>query len=320
MSRLASFVILISILLPSSLSAHEFNPAHLLINEIDDISHEYSAQWMYPKKNIGQRGRVLFPSSCIRKNDPLFYQSKYVVENITLNCESSIKGNFIEILDLSVLTDSLVTINYINGQVFEGLVNLRNSKLLVPNKTSLLGRGYFQLGLVHLYSGLDHILFLLGLLLLVSGFLNVIKTVTAFTIAHTITLALSVTGLIYIPQSTIEILIAITIIYLAIEISQNKLYKSPPWLIAFGFGLLHGFGFASALTDIGFSDGNLFYSLLFFNIGIELAQIGVILIFSLCIYVMKISSFKFNYSLAISYLLGGAGFYWVLDRGISMIF
>ena len=173
--------------------------------------------------------------------------------------------------------------------------------------------------MAHLFSGLDHILFLLGLLLIVSGFFNVIKTVTAFTLAHSITLALSVTGAVLIPQSTVEILIAVTIVYLALEISQNKLYKTTPWFIAFGFGLLHGFGFASALTEIGLSDSNLFYSLLFFNIGIEIGQILVILIFLLCIYVIKRSSLQINYPIFISYLLGGVGFYWVIDRSINMI-
>ena len=319
MNRVAALLLITSILVPSYLSAHEFNPAHLVLNEIDEVSFEYHAQWMYPKKNIGQRGEVVFPLTCSRVNESLYYQGKYVVENIKLDCESSIKGDYLEITDLSVLTDALVTINYLDGQVFEGLINLRNSKLLVPKKITIYGSGYFNLGLAHLFSGLDHILFLLGLLLIVSGFFNVIKTVTAFTLAHSITLALSVTGAVLIPQSTVEILIAVTIVYLALEISQNKLYKTTPWFIAFGFGLLHGFGFASALTEIGLSDSNLFYSLLFFNIGIEIGQILVILIFLLCIYVIKRSSLQINYPIFISYLLGGVGFYWVIDRSINMI-
>ena len=83
--------------------------------------------------------------------------------------------------------------------------------------------------------------------------------------------------------------------------------------------MLHGFGFASALTEIGLSDSNLFYSLLFFNIGIEIGQILVILIFLLCIYVIKRSSLQINYPIFVSYLLGGVGFYWVIDRSINMI-
>ncbi len=159
-------------------------------------------------------------------------------------------------------------------------------------------------------SGIDHILFILGLLFLVRGVLNVIKTITAFTIAHSITLGLSVFNIINLPQSTIEILIALTIIYLALEIKDLKKIKYTPWTLAFSFGLLHGLGFAGALNEIGIANENILLSLLFFNVGIEIGQILFIPLFSIFIWISHKYKFYQQTSIFSSYLLGGMGFHW----------
>jgi hypothetical protein len=115
-----------------------------------------------------------------------------------------------------------------------------------------------------LFDGLDHILFIFGLLFCISGIANIIKTITAFTVAHSITLGLSVYDLIYLPQGTVEALIALTIVYLALEINDSDKQLKTPWLMAFSFGLLHGLGFAGALSDIGIANDQMLLSLLFF--------------------------------------------------------
>ena len=232
-------------------SAHEFNPAHLVINELNDELNTYEAIWMYPYKNIGTRGEVIFPDFCSVESKDLYYQGKYINEELDLTCSSTIKGSLIEITKLSVLTDALVTINFSNDETFEGLVNNKNTSILVPNKNEYLPTSYIYLGFDHLLNGLDHILFVVGLMFLVVGTINLIKTITAFTIAHSITLGLSVFNIIKLPQATIEIMIALTIVYLAAEIKNSKKYEFTPWNLAFGFGLLHGLGFAGALSDIG---------------------------------------------------------------------
>ena len=144
---------------------------------------------------------------------------------------------------------------------------------------------YLYLGVGHLFDGLDHILFIFGLLFCISGLVNIIKTITAFTVAHSITLGLSVYELIYLPQGTVEALIALTIVYLALEINDSDKQLKTPWLMAFSFGLLHGLGFAGALSDIGIANNQMLLSLLFFNVGIELAQIALIPIPLILIYV-----------------------------------
>ena len=310
---LCSLFFLISL----DINSHEFNPAHLVIEELtEDISYE--AIWMYPYKNIGRRAEVIFPNECVSESNDLYYQGKYINEKIFLECSLPLKGLSIEIVNLSVLTDALVTINFKNN-TFEGLVNVQNNILTIPLESNYYPSSYLELGFSHLFDGLDHILFIFGLLFCISGFINIIKTITAFTIAHSITLGLTVFELISLPQGTIEALIALTIVYLATEINQNKRSIKTPWIMAFGFGLLHGLGFAGALIDIGIANNKMLLSLFFFNAGIELAQIALIPIPLFLIFLANKYNSPNTLKIFASYSIGGLGFYWFIDRVIGII-
>ena len=301
-------------------SAHEFNPAHLVINELNDELNTYEATWMYPYKNIGTRGEVIFPDFCSVESKDLYYQGKYINEELDLTCSSTIKGSLIEITKLSVLTDAFVTINFSNDETFEGLVNNKNTSILVPNKNEYLPTSYIYLGFDHLLNGLDHILFVVGLMFLVVGTINLIKTITAFTIAHSITLGLSVFNIIKLPQATIEIMIALTIVYLAAEIKNSKKYEFTPWNLAFGFGLLHGLGFAGALSDIGIENNEILLSLLFFNIGIEIGQLVLIPFIWIFIFIANNYNFYKKSVVFSSYFVGSMGAYWVISRFINLFY
>ena len=310
---LCSLFFLISL----DINSHEFNPAHLVIEELtEDLSYE--VMWMYPYKNIGRRAEVIFPNECVSESNDLYYQGKYINEKIFLKCSSPLKGLSIEIVNLSVLTDALVTINFKNN-TFEGLVNVQNNILTIPLESNYYPSSYLELGFSHLFDGLDHILFIFGLLFCISGFINIIKTITAFTIAHSITLGLTVFELISLPQGTIEALIALTIVYLATEINQNKRSIKTPWIMAFGFGLLHGLGFAGALIDIGIANNKMLLSLFFFNAGIELAQIALIPIPLFLIFLANKYNSPNTLKIFASYSIGGLGFYWFIDRVIGII-
>ena len=315
MKKFLSFFLLI---LSFNLTSHEFNPAHLIIDQFNDNQNTYDATWMYPVKNIGKRADVIFPDMCNSKGSDPFVQGKYIIEKISLECNESIKGKFIEIINLSVLTDTLVTINF-KEETFEGLINVQRNKIEIPLVDQYYPTAYLYLGVGHLFDGLDHILFIFGLLFCISGLVNIIKTITAFTIAHSITLGLSVFSIISLPQATVEALIALTIVYLALEISKSNLKLKTPWMMAFGFGLLHGLGFASALMDIGIANNQMLLSLLFFNIGIELAQIALIPIPLFFIYLSKRFDLSNHLKILASYSIGGMGFYWFIDRVIGMI-
>ena len=310
---LCSLFFLISL----DINSHEFNPAHLVIEELtEDLSYE--AIWMYPYKNIGRRAEVIFPNECVSESNDLYYQGKYINEKIFLECSLPLKGLSIEIVNLSVLTDALITINFKNN-TFEGLVNVQNNILKIPLESNYYPSSYLELGFSHLFDGLDHILFIFGLLFCISGFINIIKTITAFTIAHSITLGLTVFELISLPQGTTEALIALTIVYLASEINQNKRSTKTPWIMAFGFGLLHGLGFAGALIDIGIPNNKMLLSLFFFNAGIELAQIALIPIPLLLIFLANKYNSPNTLKIFASYSIGGLGFYWFIDRVIGII-
>jgi hypothetical protein len=315
MKKLLSFFLLISSL---NLLSHEFNPAHLIIDQSDTNQNFYDAIWMYPFKNIGKRADVIFPDTCTPTGSDPFVQGKYIIEKITLECAEDIKGRFIEIVNLSVLTDALVTINF-NDDTFEGLINVQKNKIEIPLVEQYYPTAYLYLGVGHLFDGLDHILFIFGLLFCISGLVNIIKTITAFTVAHSITLGLSVYDIIYLPQGTVEALIALTIVYLALEINDSDKQLKTPWLMAFSFGLLHGLGFAGALSDIGIASDQMLLSLVFFNVGIELAQIALIPIPLILIYAASKINFQNYLQITASLCIGGMGFYWFIDRVIGII-
>ena len=146
---LCSLFFLISL----DINSHEFNPAHLVIEELtEDLSYE--AIWMYPYKNIGRRAEVIFPNECVSESNDLYYQGKYINEKIFLECSLPLKGLSIEIVNLSVLTDALVTINFKNN-TFEGLVNVQNNILTIPLESNYYPSSYLELGFSHLFDGLD---------------------------------------------------------------------------------------------------------------------------------------------------------------------
>ncbi len=303
-----------------SVNAHEFNPAHLIIQQQGE-THTYTIDWRYPYKNLGSRAEIVFPSNCTSKKEPVFKQSKYLIELMNLQCQQSLKGQTIAVKNLSVLTDVLVSIthNLPETDIYEGVMNIKQPRLTIPFKKQLLPTSYLHLGIEHLFEGLDHIVFILGLLCLVTGLSNIIKTITAFTLAHSLTLVLAVTNIISLPQTSIEILIALTIIFLAIDIGNKKHYTSTPWLMAFGFGLLHGLGFANVLTEIGINSQQLLLSLLFFNLGIEVGQLTLMFAFGMLLYGLNRIN-RYNYATTfITYLLGGLGAYWFISRFLTLI-
>jgi hydrogenase/urease accessory protein HupE len=306
---------LICAVLVSPVFSHEFSPAHLIIEE--DADFEYEVTWMYPIRNLGPVNLTL-PNDCQSNSLESFQESKYLSEKISLQCSDSIKGKDIFIKGLSILNDALVTIKFLDGERYEGLISVKDSKLTIPQELQVFPTGYFMLGVEHLIGGPDHLLFVFGLLFIVFGWQNLIKTITAFTLAHSITLGLSVLEIVSLPSATIEALIALTIIYLALEIKDERNNKSTPWLMAFGFGLLHGFGFAGALSEIGIANEQLLLSLLFFNIGIEIGQLIMIPLFLISIWLLQKVKFNFSVTKLSSYAIGGMGSFWLIERVLGI--
>ena len=209
-----------------------------------------------------------------------------------------------------------------------GLIAVNLAKLRLGSG-SVLGaaKRYTSLGIEHILGGYDHLLFVLALLLIVSDGWMLVKTITAFTAAHSITLALATLGLVNFPARPVEAAIALSIVFLAVEIMHARqgrvgLTYRAPWIVAFGFGLLHGFGFAGALSDIGFPQGEIPATLLFFNVGVEIGQ----LMFVLAVTGLKWLINRFSTGLPgwaeilPAYAIGTMAMFWLMQRLSTMVY
>jgi len=209
---------------------------------------------------------------------------------------------------------------YVPGDGTGVEVSMSELKAGAGNWTTLAGR-YLVIGAEHILFGIDHLLFVLGLLLLMRGFWKLVQTVTAFTIAHSITLACAVLGVLPVPGAPVEVLIALSIAFLAREIimgqrGETTLVHRRPWLVAFLFGLLHGFGFAGALGELGLREADIPLALLFFNIGVELGQVGFICLLLGCWHLVNRFGRELVFSIerGLAYGLGAIATYWFIER------
>jgi hydrogenase/urease accessory protein HupE len=182
---------------------------------------------------------------------------------------------------------------------------------------------YFVLGVEHILAGWDHLLFVIALVLLIGEWRRVVWAATAFTLAHSLTLAAASLGFVGVPQRPVEALIALSIVFLAIETlkadAQNpSLTARYPWVVAFLFGLLHGFGFAGALSAIGLPQDDIVAALLAFNIGVEAGQLLVVAVTLGTIAVLRRFALPAVSPVirAASYAIGIIGAYWLLDRTV----
>ncbi|WP_052573151.1 HupE/UreJ family protein [Haloferula sp. BvORR071] len=191
--------------------------------------------------------------------------------------------------------------------------------------TAEAAKRYTVLGVEHMLTGWDHLLFVAGLLMLVSGWRQVVATITAFTLAHSLTLGLSVTGLVKVDVAVVEILIALSIVVLAVEILHVKqgrpgLTSRKPWLVSFFIGLIHGLGFAGVLADLGLPRAEIPVALMFFNVGVELGQLAMIGVwFGIAKALFALSwQLPRRYAWAPAYALGIVATFWCFERTLGM--
>jgi len=280
----AVILVLGQLLAAGAASAHEVRPGLLQLTEIE--ADTFAMLWRVPAR--GDRVLALspvLPSSCIPRGPPERRRdSTRLEERRTVTCPGGLAGRQVVIDGLTRLrTDVLVRITYISGATETLRASPQAPVVRLAGTPSLaqVAASYVGLGVEHIVLGVDHVLFVLALLLLVSGWRRLVGAVTAFTVAHSITLAAATLGFVAAPPALIECLIALSIVVVAAEVVGRTRGKTSiairrPWLIAFGFGLLHGFGFAGALSAIGLPATAVPSALLFFNIGVEIGQLMII--------------------------------------------
>jgi hydrogenase/urease accessory protein HupE len=269
------------------------------------------------------------PSGCSNITEPSVQVSAGgALERWMVNCgENGLTNKTIVIAGLTATqTDTLLRMQMMDGNMHTTVLRPDVPSFLVPAKPSKfkVAGSYLVLGIEHILGGFDHLLFVLGLLLIVRSTMLLIKTITSFTLAHSVTLAMATLGFVHVPQAPVEAVIALSIIFLASELSKQHrgetgLTTKAPWLVALTFGLLHGFGFAGALTEVGLPRTDIPLALLFFNVGVEVGQLmfvaGV-----LCVTWM-IKKVKFRWPAwvehAPAYAIGSLAAFWFIQRTVS---
>ncbi|MEM7457985.1 MAG: HupE/UreJ family protein [Pseudomonadota bacterium] len=302
--------------------AHEVNPAYLELQETS--SQTFAITWKQPIKD-GRRLRLtpVFPDDCTQTDSAIRPVGAAIVETWTISC--SLRQGQLRIDGLQrTLTDVFVSVTYADGDRIAVLLRpSANALVLDAPQSGAPLLAYLWLGVEHIIFGYDHLLFVLGLCLLIKV-RNLFQTITAFTIAHSITLALATLGGVSLPGPPVEAVIAISLVLLAREALRAQsgvetMTARLPWLVAFGFGLIHGFGFAGALSDIGLPERQEAWALLLFNLGVELGQVAFVVAVLLAIWLIARigEAWRRGAQLMAAYLVGIAGTYWAIERIVS---
>jgi hydrogenase/urease accessory protein HupE len=316
----------IGLLLPMpSAYAHESRPAYLELKQFDN--NVFDVQWRRPARGeLVLRMQPLFPEHCVSNNQVASYIVQGAsIERWQIDCgDTGLSDQPITIDGLEeTITDALVHVEMQNGAVYTKIVKGNNPIFTIAGEPSAwkVMQDYFQLGVGHILGGIDHLLFVLCLLLIVRSTWLLVKTITAFTVAHSITLGMATLGIVHVPQAPVEAVIALSILFLAAELMRQQkgeidIAMQAPWLVAFIFGLLHGFGFASALSEIGLPQTEIPLALLMFNVGVEAGQLLFIAAVMTVIYLGMIVLRKpLSWVKPVTtYSIGGIAAFWVIER------
>ena len=284
MKRIVLGILLLGILasVPAEVGAHPLAPALLDIRESEagraDVSWKTSLLRV-PGSNI----QPVLPSSCRALTSPtIIGGTNSLTTRWSVSCEPrSLVGQRIGVEGLDrAKIDALLRISLADGRVVQRVLRASDPFVTVPEHDGPLEvtLAYLGLGAEHILTGLDHLLFVFGLLLLVSGARLLIWTITAFTLGHSVTLSLAILGFVNFPVRPIEVAIALSVFALAVELTRGEtaqptLMRRFPWGMALLFGLLHGFGFAGALREVGLPPVEIPLALLSFNVGLEFGQL-----------------------------------------------
>lgn len=264
--------------------AHEARPAYLQIDELG--SDRYDVLWRTPVLS-GMRLPVVLrlPDGARELGEPARRElSDSVIERRRVEVSGGLAGKRIDFVGLqATITDVLVRVQLRDGAHSTALVHSSRPwvEIAAAHGALAVAGAYLRHGVEHILFGYDHLLFVFALCLIVRSRRALLLTVTSFTIAHSITLALATLGVVHVPGPPVEATIALSILLLACEIvrlqrGEASLSARWPWVVAFAFGLLHGFGFAGALSDLGLPRGDVPLALFAFNAGVEIGQLAFI--------------------------------------------
>jgi hypothetical protein len=328
-------LLLASLLGAAPVLAHRLSPAFFGL--VETAPNAFDVQW---KVSIsGGLAAVLepqIPAGCSLA-EPV---RTYVVDDVRLQhgaiaCPGGLAGKAFTVNGLAeTQTDVLLRVDYLDGTSSNQRLTPAAPSVTIPDRPSAFDvvQTYLVLGVEHILLGIDHLLFVLALLLIVRGVRRLVATVTAFTVAHSITLGAATLGFVSVPSAPVEAIIALSILFLASELARERaaaargpqraasLTSRFPWIVAFAFGLLHGFGFAGALSEVGVPQHAVPLALLFFNVGVELGQLLFIAAVFGFAWLVRLAAVRVPalWPRAVAYGVGSVAAFWVVERTLGV--
>ena len=305
------------------LHAHELQPALLELTQTGADS--YRVLWKTPARADLRDAHPSFPPGARVTSEPVRVVSRdSYIEEYTLTCPGGLDGKSVAVTgSIASLFDVLVRVVRLDGTTQVLRLTPATPAVTIEAAPSRWRQAltFLRLGLDHILMGVDHLLFVLGLLMIVRDRWMLLKTITAFTVAHSITLGIATLGWARAPAPPLNAAIALSILFLGPEMVRVKRGETSlairyPWIVAFAFGLLHGFGFASGLTALGLSRGEIPLALLLFNVGVELGQLFFVAVILLLIRSFRLLEIRWSRwaEWLPPYVVGSLGAYWTLQR------
>ena len=309
-------------------SADELRPGYLEIKQTG--AETYDVGWKVPALGDRRLGLyVRFPAETEVTSEPGGrFEGSSFVERWSVRHPGGLADQTIHIDGLrTTSTDVLVRVERLDGTSLVSRLDPSQPSMVLEAAPSRfnVATTYLVLGVEHILFGIDHLLFVLALVMLVTGMRRLIGTITAFTVAHSITLAAATLGWVNVPGAPVEAVIALSIVFVAAEIVHGKgghegLAARAPWIVAFSFGLLHGFGFAGALHEVGLPGNAIPLALLFFNVGVEVGQllfVAAVVVF-LAAARRPLEILPRWITVAPAYAIGAVAMFWTLQRVASL--
>ncbi|MCH7709296.1 MAG: HupE/UreJ family protein [Myxococcales bacterium] len=321
---------------PQRAQAHEVRPGYLELSAIGgDV---WNVLWKVPAKGENRLGLyVRLPQSCEGTEPAVRKVGAAYVERWRATCSDGLVGESISIEGLAATrTDVLVRVQHLDGTTQTVRLTPGRPAFEVAGSPSQIevATTYLGLGVEHILGGVDHLLFVLALLFLVGSVRKLVATITAFTAAHSLTLVAATLGWLHVPSAPVEAVIALSIVFVAAEVLRDSdsagLAKRKPWLVALAFGLLHGLGFAGALSDVGLPSHAIPIALAFFNIGVEAGQL-IFITAALCVFTLASAILRIRpqarksgiwavaevFAYPAAYSIGILGAFWLIERTAS---
>jgi len=309
--------------------AHQFAPALLEIEELP--AGEAAVKWKQPAVRVqGSQLRPVLPVECVGIGDPVVRkEGTGIGARWKMRCPGGLTGKSVGVEGIAgSQADVLLRVTLRDGRRLRHVLKAETPSFRIDADSSRAGvvKDYATLGVRHILLGWDHLLFVLALVLLIGWGRSLAWTITAFTAGHSVTLALASLGAVHVPQPPIEAAIALSIYFLAVELTSVRkgtptLTQRAPWAVAAGFGLLHGLGFAGALAEVGLPTAEIPLALFSFNLGIELGQlafVGAVLLAAAALRGLSVAWPRWAKA-AVPYGIGTMATFWFLQRALSLL-